>query len=93
MNYNIFKTNLDTGKTYLICGGSHERYEDCARHFRAYSFGFMDCAEEICGHDGYLMTEGNHVLSFLFKIKGKEGEFEYFMLLDQEGQDLLNRIA
>lgn len=94
MNYYIFKTNLDTGKTYFICGGSQDSYEDCARHFRSYSYGFMDGAVEICGSGGYLMANGNHQLSFLFGTKAA-GRFqvEYFMLLDQEGQELIDKIA
>ena len=94
MNYYIFKTNLDTGRTWLICGGSHNSYEDCARHFRCYSYGFMDGAVEICGSGGYLMADGDHKLSFRFGTKAAHRyQVEYFMLLDQEGQDLIDKIA
>lgn len=93
MNYYIFKKNLSTGKVVNICGGSHDNYEQCAAHFRAYSYGFMDGALEICGHDGYLMTNGNHYLSFLFGVKAAGYQVEYFMLLDQEGQDLMFKIS
>ena len=85
---------LTTGKTQNVCGGGHDTYEDCARHFRAYCYGFMDGAIEVCGPAGYLMADGNHKLSFRFGLKAAGCyQVEYFMLLDKEGQDLMFKIS
>lgn len=94
MNYYIFKEDLTTGKMVNICGGSHDTYDDCAAHFLAYSYGFMDGAVELCGHSGYLMGAGYHKLSFCFGTKAAGCyQVEYFMLLDKEGQDLMFKIS
>ena len=93
MNYYIFKTNHLTGETMNVSGGRHDNYEQCAAHFRAYCYGFMDGAIEICGAGKYQMMAGHHgYLSFIFSAKGLP-QVEYFMLLDAEGWDLMKEIC
>lgn len=94
MNYYIFKKDLDTGKTVNICGGSHDTYEDCARHFTCYTYGFLDGAVELCGPAGYLMTCGDLLLSFRFGTKAAgRYQVEYFMLLGDKGQQLMDQLC
>lgn len=91
-HYYIFKKEMPSGKTTFICGGSHDSADICAAHFRAYSYGFMDGASQILGYGNYEMMDGGHRLSFVFSINGQK-MVEYFMLLDDEGQDLIALIS
>lgn len=89
--YYIFKTDNLSGKTELVCGGAHKSILDCKNHFRIYCYGFMDCSIELHGKSH--MTNGTHGdLSFTLRVDGKK-DVEYFMLLDEEGQDLIHAIS
>lgn len=83
-NYYIFKTDRITGKTVNICGGCHDNEDQCGAHFRAYSYGFMDAADEIYGRGSYQMMNGSTKYSFIFSVDGKK-DVEFFMLLNDEG--------
>ena len=61
-HYFIFKHDRLTGKTTHVCCGCHETKDECETHFRAYSFGFMDGANEILGYNNYLMMDGTRDL-------------------------------
>lgn len=91
-NYFIFKTDRLTGKTVQICGGGHNNEDECGAHFRAYSYGFMDAADEILGRSGYQMMDGSRKYSFIFSVDGKK-DVEYFMLLDAEGFNLIQELC
>lgn len=90
-SYYIFKTNNKTGETTHICNGSHDSVEDCNRHWRCYLYGFMDGAIEIVGGCNFDLSEGTHPNSFRFAAGEKD--VEYFMLLDEEGQELIAEIC
>lgn len=92
MNYYIFKTNNLTGKTDHICNGSHKTEEEIDIHWMSYMYGFMDGAFEILGAKNFQMMTGSHKRSFII---GQDGKFnvEYFMLLDEEGQDKVMEIC
>ena len=85
-HYYIFKTDNLTGKTTHICNGNYNTQFECARHFRIYSFGFMDLAFNVYGNN-FQMSLGHHQRSFIFKADGID--VEYFMLLDDEGQKMV----
>lgn len=90
-SYFIFKTDRLANKTTAICGGCHDDEQLCKAHWQAYMYGFMGGASEILGIKGYQMLEGTHQLSFRFSAPDKS--VEYFMLLDQEGQALMDEIS
>ena len=92
MNYYIFKTDNLTGKTINICNGSHETESEISTHWMSYLYGFMDGAFELVGRNNVQMTNGTHDRSFQFSIEGK-ANVEYFMLLDEEGQDMIMEIC
>lgn len=93
MNYYIFKTNNLTGRTDHVCNGSHETEAEINQHWLCYMYGFMDGAFELLGARNFTMENGSHPLrSFQFSVEGKKN-VEYFMLLDKEGQDLINEIS
>lgn len=92
MNYSIFKTDWNTGKTTLVCGGSHDDELQCRMHWQAYLYGFMDGAYELLGYGNFAMMNGKRTLSFQINIPGKKLT-EYFMLFDKEAQDLINQIS
>lgn len=56
--YSIFKTDNISGKTILICGGSHDTIEECNIHWISYLYGFMDGAFELLGRNGFQMING-----------------------------------
>ena len=90
-NYYIFKRDYLTGKTMIICNGSHNDERECRIHWQSYMYGFMDGAFEMLGRDNFQMQAGTHKLSFLFTAVGRN--VEYFMLFDQAGRDLIEEIA
>lgn len=90
--YYFFKTDNITLRTIIICNGSHEDVDQCKLHFRYYMYGFMDGAFEILGAGNFKMDQGSHPDSFRVTY-GIKHDVEYFMLLDQEGVDLLRKIA
>ena len=92
MNYYIFKTDWNTGKTVNICGGSHDDELQCRQHWQAYMYGFMDGDYELLGRKNFDMMNGKRTLSFKIHIEGKK-LVEYFMLFDKEGQDLISDIC
>jgi hypothetical protein len=90
-SYFIFKKDLTTGYITPICNSWRDDLNEIDRHWFGYMYGFMDGATEILGIKGYQMLEGTHQLSFRFSAPGKS--VEYFMLLDQEGQALMDEIS
>lgn len=90
--YYIFKTDNLTGRTIHICNGSHDSEHECRIHWQSYMYGFMDGAFEIIGRDNFQMREGRYKLSFQFIVDG-EMNVEYFMLLDEDGANLIKKIA
>lgn len=90
--YYIFKKDNLTGRTIHICNGSHDSEHECRIHWQSYMYGFMDGAFEILGRENFQMMEGIHKLSFQFIVYGKMN-VEYFMLLDEDGVNLIKEIA
>lgn len=90
--YYIFKTDNLTGRTIHICNGSHDSEHECRIHWQSYMYGFMDGAFEILGRDNFQMMAGSHKLSFQFSVDGKMN-VEYFMLLDEDGVNLIKKIS
>ena len=93
MNYYIFKTDWSNGITTIICNGSHDTELDCRRHWQCYLYGFMDGAYELLGRGNFELQNGKRTLSFQILIKTTGKLVEYFMLLDKEGQDLIDEIS
>lgn len=89
MNYYIFKTDNKTGRTINICNGSHDDERQCTMHFLCYLYGFMDGAFELLGRKGFDMVNGEHDRSFRLTTSDGKKDVEYFMLLDEEGQNLI----
>ena len=93
-HYYIFKTDYKSGKTIHICNGGHETIFECSSHWIIYMYGFMDAAYEFLGYGNFEMDGGKHSqLSIRFTTKDGSKDVEYFMLLDKEGQDLINEIS
>lgn len=92
MNYYIFKTDNNTGKTDVICGGSHDTEDECIRHWRCYMYGAYDNALELFGHGNFQFMNGRRTLSFHLHIDGKK-DVEYFMVLGDEGLKLIDEIS
>ena len=92
--YSIFKTDNISGKTILICGGSHDTIEECNIHWISFLYGFMDGAFELLGRNGFQMINGlvHKDRSFIIHIDGKK-DVEYFMLLDEEADSLIKEIS
>ena len=90
--YYIFKKDNLTGRTIHICNGSHDSEHECWIHWQSYLYGFMDGAFAILGRENFQMMPGSRPLSFLFSVDGKMN-VEYFMLLDEEGVNLIKEIA
>lgn len=88
-NYFIFSRNLSTGITIAICNGCRADKDSAAAHWVAYMYGFMDAEREFTGKSD--MKEGSTEKSFIIRKNGIE--IEYFMLLDDEGRDLLYKIS
>lgn len=86
--YFIFKTDNLTGKTTHICNGGYDSCLECERHFRIYSYGFMDLAFEVYGAGNFQMSLGRHRYSFILKSEDKI-DVEYFMLLGEEGHKMV----
>ena len=91
-HYWIFKTDNKTGRTISICGGCHDTEAECRAHWVAYLYGFMDSATELLGGLSFKMDNGTHEHSFRLTYKD-EKDFEYFMLLDDEGRDYHYELA
>jgi len=93
-HYIIFKTDKVTGKTINICGGCHNTKEECLIHWQSYMYGFMDGAFEMLGRDNFGMMESReHKLGFEFHIPEKKHTVEFFMLLDEEADELMKEIC
>lgn len=92
-NYYIFKANKRTGKTTLICNGSHDSEKECRSHWQIYMYGFMDAATEIIGGLSFKMEKGSRELSFILTSAALDDAVEYFMLLDKEGVGLVYGIS
>jgi hypothetical protein len=88
MTYYIFKKDLTTGYITPICNSMRDDLEEIERHWLAYTYGFMDGCFEILGGQYVGMRPGSTKHSFILHIEGRH-EVEYFMLLDQEGRDLI----
>lgn len=89
--YYIFKTDNNTDKTIHICNGSYDTMGECRRHWLAYAYGFMDCAFEVCGAGNFEMN-GN-IIDYKFTFRAKNKNVSYFMLFDEEGQELIKKIS
>ena len=90
-HYWIFKTDNKSNRTISICNGSHNTEAECRAHWVAYLYGFMDSATELLGGLTFGMDKGAHELSF--RLTNKDKDFEYFMLLDDEGRDYHYELA
>ena len=90
--YYIFKTDNLTGRTILICNGSHASEAECNLHFHAYMYGFYDGCVEALGSGKFQFMDGTKPNSFIFSVEGKMN-VEYFMLLDEDGVNLIKEIA
>ena len=93
MNYYIFKTDMVSGKTIHICNGSHNDERECLLHWQAYLYGFMDGAFELLGRKNFDMTNGDAKHSFRIIVAAQQKCVEYFMLFDEEGQNLIHEIC
>lgn len=93
MNYYIFKTSKNTGRTVHICNGSHNDERECRIYWQSYMYGFIDGAFEILGASNVQIIRGEHKLSFEIYIKTDGKCVEYFMLFDKDGQDLISDIC
>ena len=89
--YYIFKTDNNTDKTIHICNGSYDTMGECRRHWLAYAYGFMDCAFEVYGAGNFRMNGNTIDNEFTFIADGKN--VSYFMLFDEEGQELIKKIS
>lgn len=91
-SYYIFKTNNATGTTTHICNGGYDTEKECFRHFRVYSFGFMDAAAQLAGPGRWQMETGTYAHSF--RLTTADGvDCEYFMLLGDDGQALIQELG
>lgn len=91
-SYFIFKKDNRTGKIINICGGSHKTERECLIHWQSYLYGFADGATELLGGLNFEITSGFYAISFRFVYKDKM-DFEYFMLLDKAGHDMIQEIS
>lgn len=89
--YDIFRTDHATGKTTLVCGGSHDTVDECRAHFLAYSYGFMDGLVELQQLHDADMKEGSHG-PWSFQLLNCGHVIEYFMLLNKEAEDLVKEL-
>ena len=93
-SYFIFKTNKVTGKTTSICCGSHETEELCRIHWQSYMYGFMDGAFDMLGRDNFQMMQSReHKLGFEFHVPAQEHTVELFMLLNEDGHQLIQELC
>lgn len=86
--YYIFKTDNLTKKSSLVCCGHHNTVEECSSHWIYYMYGFMDAVLEL---SGVSITQGSSERSF--RVNALDKDVEYFMLLGQEGNDLVYKLA
>ena len=93
MNYYIFRTSKVTGETVIICNGSHDDERECRLHWQAYMYGFMDGAYELLGANNVKILNGDAKHSFQVFVESQRKCVEYFMLLDEEGQNLIQEIS
>ena len=87
-SYFIFKKDLTTGYITPICNSWRDDLNEIDRHWFGYMYGFMDGCFEILGGQYVGMRPGSSERSFILHIEGRH-EVEYFMLLDDEGRDLI----
>lgn len=92
-SYYFFKTDNKTGKTVHICNGDHETERECDVHFISYLYGFMDGAIELVGINNFEIEPGEHDRSFRFTTDDGKKDVEYFMLFDEEGQNLIYELC
>ena len=93
-SYSIFKTDYNNlGKTILVCGGSHDSEQECRIHWQSYLYGFMDSAFELLGHDNFTMEQGDRPMSFKFVCMNGQKNVQYFMLLNEEADNLIKEIC
>ena len=89
--YFIFITDNLTGETIPICNGAHANEDECREHWTIYSYGVCDgwqgCLNEVRGS----YSIGSHEYSLRIQNDGRD--VEYFMVLDQEGHDLMLKIS
>ena len=93
MNYYIFKTDNKTGRIVHICNGAHDDEQQCRVHWLCYLYGFMDGAFELLGDRNFKMDNGTHDQSFRLYTEDGQKDVEYFMLLDEEGQNMIQEIC
>lgn len=92
-SYYIFKTDNKSGKTIHICNGSHNDEHECRVHMLYYMYGFMDGAFELLGRKNFSMENGTHDQSFRLVTTDQQKDIEYFMLFDDEGEKLIQKIC
>lgn len=92
VHYYIFKTDNNTDKTVHICNGSYDTKDECRRHWLAYTYGFMDCAFEVYGAGNFEMA-GDIMKDCKFTLHAKAKNISYYMLFDEEVQDLILKIS
>ena len=90
-SYFIFKTDGLTGKTSLVCCGSHNTEEEIGIHWQSYMYGFMDGAHELLGSD-FEMKPGDLPSSFTLIVENM-AKVTYFMLTGDEGPAMVNEIC
>ncbi len=90
-SYFIFKTDGLTGKTSLVCCGSHNTEEEIGIHWQSYMYGFMDGAYELLG-DEFKMEPGDRPRSFTITLEDLV-KVTYFMLTGDEGPAMVNEIC
>ena len=88
MTFYIFKKDLTTSYITPICNTTASNPEELDHYWNEYLVGFMDGCFEVLGGRYVGMRKGNSERSFILHIEGRH-EVEYFMLLDQEGRDLI----
>lgn len=92
-HYSIFKTDYNQfGKTILVCGGAHDSEQECRIHWQSYLYGFMDSAFELLGHDNFCLEQGDRPLFFRFVCMNGQKNVQYFMLLNEEADQLIKEI-
>ena len=89
-SYFIFKTDSQhTGKTSLVCCGSHNTEEEISIHWQSYMYGFFDAAHELLGDD-FEMEPGTRSFTITLEDMVK---VTYFMLTGDEGAAMVNNIC
>lgn len=83
MDYTIFKTDLKTNHTEVVCWGSYSTVGECKKHWQGFYGGAVEAYRQF-GFKGNISV--GHIKNRSILLE--EHAIEYFVMFGEDGKDL-----